>query len=79
MADTDYSTSAITKIRSFDGETPLQAMARQGDYESTTMSSLERFPYYTAFPYAWYPICRSDDLQAGAVTPVRRLARDLVL
>ena len=79
MADTDFSSSAVSKIRSFDGETPLQVMARQGTYESTSMTSLERFPYYTAFPYAWYPIALSADVTPESVQPVRRLARDLVL
>ena len=43
------------------------------------MTSLERFPYYTAFPFAWYWAAYSDDLAAGEVRPVRYLARDLVL
>jgi hypothetical protein len=34
-----------TKIRDFTGETPLQAMAKQGGYEPTAMTPQERFPY----------------------------------
>ncbi|MEM7139841.1 MAG: Rieske 2Fe-2S domain-containing protein [Actinomycetota bacterium] len=68
----------------FDGETPLQAIARQaaagdGEFPTSSMTSLERFPYYSAFPFAWYPIVLGDALPAGAVRPVRLLARDLVL
>ena len=37
--------SASAKIRTFDGETPLQVMARQGHVAQTSMTSLERFPY----------------------------------
>jgi phenylpropionate dioxygenase-like ring-hydroxylating dioxygenase large terminal subunit len=66
-------------IRDFPGETPLQVMARRGDYEATQMTSLERFPYYTAFPYAWYAACYGDELATGDVRPARLLARDLVL
>ena len=68
-----------TKIRDFAGETPLQAMAKQGDYEPTAMTSRERFPYYTAFPFSWYRACDTADLAPGSVRPIRLLARDLVL
>ena len=54
--------SASAKIRTFDGETPLQVMARQGHVAQTSMTSLERFPYYTAFPFAWYPIVVGESL-----------------
>ena len=74
-----FSTSAAAKIRDFPGETPLQVMARQGEHQPTAMTSLERFPYYTAFPFAWYWAAYSDDLAVGEVRPVRYLARDLVL
>ena len=66
-------------LRDFEGETPLQVMARQGAGEPTAMTSLERFPYYWAFPFAWYPVCFSGDLPPGAVKPARFLSRDLVL
>jgi 3-ketosteroid 9alpha-monooxygenase subunit A len=69
----------MTVIREFEGETPLQVMARQGDHEPTQMTSLERFPYYTAFPFAWYWAAYSDELAPGEVRPLRLLARDLVL
>lgn len=42
-----------TKIRDFPGETPLQVLAGKGGYERSAMTSRERFPYYTAFPFAW--------------------------
>ncbi len=61
--------------RDFAGETPLQVMAQRGDYEPTTMTARERFPYYTAFPFAWYRACDSADLAPGAVQPVRRASR----
>ena len=76
---TDFTTSAAARIREFPGETPLQVMARQGAHEPTQMTSLERFPYYTSFPFAWYWAAYSADLAPGEVRPVRYLARDLVL
>ncbi len=76
---TDSTTSAAAKVGTFDGETPLQVMAKRGGYEPTSMTSLERFPYYTAFPFAWYFAAYSDDLEPGDVRPVRYLARDMVL
>ena len=77
--DRGFHTSAAAKIRDFPGETPLQVMARQGAFEPSQMTSLERFPYYTAFPFAWYWATYSDDLHAGDVRPARLLGRDLVL
>ena len=68
-----------TKIRDFAGETPLQVLAKQGSYPSTTMTARERFPYYTVFPFAWYRACDSADLAPGSVHPMRLLARDLVV
>jgi nitrite reductase/ring-hydroxylating ferredoxin subunit len=62
------------------GETPLQALARQPRPEGhTALRSIERFPYYTAFPFAWYRACHSEDLPVGAVRPLRYLNRDLVV
>jgi 3-ketosteroid 9alpha-monooxygenase subunit A len=68
----------------FDGETPLQVIARragagQGTFPRSSMTALERFPYYTAFPFAWYPVVVGADLAEGDVRPVRLLARDLVV
>ena len=65
-------------IRTFDGETPLQAMARAGELPTTRMRAVERFPYYTSFPFAWYFCCYSDDLAVGEVRALRYLDRDLV-
>jgi phenylpropionate dioxygenase-like ring-hydroxylating dioxygenase large terminal subunit len=61
------------------GETALQAGARTGAFEPPAAPSIERFPYYTAFPFGWYVACFSTDLAPGEVKPLRRLARDLVL
>ena len=59
------------------GETPLQALARQPRTEvATALRSLERFPYYTAFPFAWYRACHAADLPRGGVRPLRYLDRD---
>jgi len=65
-------------IGTFDGETPLQVMARAGDVPRTQMSALERFPYYTSFPFAWYFCCYADDLPVGTVVTLRYLDRDLI-
>ena len=65
--------------RVMSGETPLQALARQGELPASRMRSIERFPYYTAFPFAWYRAAFSEDVPAGAVRPVRFLNRDLVV
>lgn len=79
-SDTAYASNAIVaRIRSFDGETPLQVMARQGSHEPTSMTSLERFPYYTAFPFSWYVADFADAIAPGEVRPLRLLARDLVV
>ena len=59
------------------GMTPLEA---GGSVEGTTaLSWIERFPYYTAYPYSWYFACYSDELAPGAVRPLRYLGRDLVV
>lgn len=65
-------------LREFDGETPLQAIARAGELPRTGMSAIERFPYYTSFPFAWYFCCYEDDLPVGSVRAFRYLNRDLV-
>jgi nitrite reductase/ring-hydroxylating ferredoxin subunit len=70
---------AAARIRDFPGETPLQVMARQDVVPRPAMTSLERFPYYTAFPWAWYAAGFADDLAPGEVRPTHLLARDLVL
>lgn len=79
MADANGQFSAAAKIRDFPGQTPLQLMAAQGEALPTTLSPQERFPYYTAFPFAWYFACYSDELLPGQVRQARYLARDLVL
>jgi nitrite reductase/ring-hydroxylating ferredoxin subunit len=61
------------------GETPLQALARQGELPPVRMRSIERFPYYTAFPFAWYRACHADEVRAGGLLPLRLLSRDLVV
>jgi hypothetical protein len=59
------------------GETPLQALARQPRSEGGgALRSIERFPYYTAFPFAWRRACHAEDLPAGGVRPLRYLGRD---
>ena len=61
------------------GETPLQSFARQPrSAPGTGLRSIERFPYYTAFPFAWYRACHAEDLPAGSVRALRYLGRDLV-
>jgi nitrite reductase/ring-hydroxylating ferredoxin subunit len=65
--------------RVMSGETPLQALARQARPPvPPSLRSIERFPYYTAYPFAWYRACHSEDLAPGAVLPLRYLGRDLV-
>jgi 3-ketosteroid 9alpha-monooxygenase subunit A len=71
-------TTRVEPIRTFEGETPLQAMARLGAVPRSQLTSRQRFPYYTAFPFAWYFCCFGDDLPAGTVRSFRYLARDLV-
>ena len=53
-------------------------MARLGEVPRSELTFLERFPYYTAFPFSWYFLCFADDLPAGEVRASRYLARDLV-
>src|SRR4051812_40181571 len=53
-------------------------MARLGEVPGTSLRSIERFPYYTAFPFGWYFACYADDLPPGSVRAFRYLARDLV-
>ena len=61
-----------------EGFTPLEA-GGNGDGAPTALTWIDRFPYYTSFPYSWYFACYADDLPAGAVKPLRYLARDLVV
>ena len=62
------------------GETPLRALAHQEiSTEPTQLRSIERFPYYTSFPFSWYRAALSRDLPVGGVKPLRYLGRDLVL
>jgi nitrite reductase/ring-hydroxylating ferredoxin subunit len=77
---TEAFTAAMSaRIRSFEGQTPLQALSRRGPIEPSPMTSLERFPYYRAFPFAWYFGAYSDEVAVGEVKTVRWLARDLVV
>ncbi|MGE4649446.1 MAG: hypothetical protein AAEJ53_01035, partial [Myxococcota bacterium] len=69
--------SSVTD-RIMQGQTPLQAVGRSGDLPATRMRSIERFPYYTAFPFGWYRASHSEDLAAGEVKALRFLNRDLV-
>lgn len=72
---------ALARIRDrvMDGETPLQALARQNVPDhGTALRSIERFPYYTSYPFSWYRACFSDGLPVGGVLPLRYLGRDLV-
>jgi len=61
------------------GETPLQALAHSGPLPATRMRSIERFPYYTAFPFGWYRGADSEALEVGQVKALRFLNRDLVV
>jgi nitrite reductase/ring-hydroxylating ferredoxin subunit len=61
------------------GETPLQVIARQGDLPPTRLRSIERFPYYTSFPFGWYRAAYADELAPGQVKPAHYLNRDLVV
>ena len=79
MSDQGFSTTLSARVRSFEGETPLQVLARGGDTQPTAMTSLERFPYYRAFPFAWYFAAYSEDVPVGAVRTMRWLARDLIV
>ncbi len=67
------------KDRVMQGETPLQVLARQGELPPTRLRSLERFPYYTSFPYGWYRAAYSHELALAQVKPAHYLNRDLVL
>jgi nitrite reductase/ring-hydroxylating ferredoxin subunit len=61
------------------GETPLAALARRGEaLAPTSLRSIERFPYYTAFPFGWYRACHAQDLAPGSVLPLFYLKRELV-
>jgi nitrite reductase/ring-hydroxylating ferredoxin subunit len=64
--------------RVMEGETPLQVIARQGELPATRLRSIERFPYYTSFPYGWYRAVFSEDLSPGSVRPLHFLNRELV-
>jgi hypothetical protein len=66
------------------GETPLQGLARQGEaIAPSSLRSIERFPYYTAFPFAWYHkifqptprLSRAD----GPIPEFRKWARQFYL
>lgn len=61
------------------GETPLQVLARQGEVPASRMRSIERFPYYTAYPFGWYRAIFSEALGVGDVKPLHYLGRDLVV
>lgn len=75
----DFTASMSARVREFDGRTPLQTLATQGPLRESPRTSIERFPYYTAFPYAWYFAAYSEDVSVGDVVTVRWLARDLVI
>jgi 3-ketosteroid 9alpha-monooxygenase subunit A len=75
----DFTASMSARIRTFDGKTPLQVLASGGPMRPTPLTSLERFPYYTAFPFAWYFAAYSADIGVGEVHTARWLARDLVI
>ena len=65
--------------RVMSGETPLQAVRKLADRPVTKMTSLERFPYYTHFPFAWYRAAHAEEVAAGEVRPIRYLTRDLIV
>ena len=81
MSEAKVYSAKMDKIsdRVMKGETPLQAVARQGITPATEARSIERFPYYTAFPYAWYRACYADEIEVGQVKPLRLLNRELVI
>ncbi|MDG2306596.1 MAG: Rieske 2Fe-2S domain-containing protein [Candidatus Binatia bacterium] len=82
MVDREATRAAVARIRDreMEGDTPLQALVSQGvTGEPTALRSIERFPYYTSFPFSWYRACPSAQLPVGAVRPVRYLGRDLVV
>lgn len=81
-SDRDATREAVARIRDrvMEGETPLQVLARQANPpQPTALRSIERFPYYTSYPFSWYRVARSSDVPRGAVLPVRYLGRDLVV
>lgn len=81
-SEREMTRDAVGRIRDsvMDGETPLQVLARQGvEAEPPSMRSIERFPYYTSFPFSWYRACRSADVPVETVLPVRYLGRDLIV
>ena len=63
----DFSASMSARVRAFEGQTPLQVLATAGEPRVTPRTSLERFPYYRAFPYAWYFAAYSEDVAVGDV------------
>ena len=79
MTAEGFSTSMSARIRAFEGQSPLQVLSHGGDLRPSPLTSLERFPYYTAFPFAWYFAAFSADIAVGEVHTVRWLARDLVV
>ena len=76
---TGFATSMSARVRSFDGQTPLQVLAASGERPPSTLTSLERFPYYRAFPFSWYFAAYSADVGPGDVRTARWLGRDLVI
>lgn len=83
MADSDREATraAVARIkdRVMEGETPLQGLARATTRTGpTALRSIERFPYYTSFPFSWYRVCSAADLPRAGVMPLLYLGRDLV-
>ncbi len=80
-ADDPRAESPMQRIvdRVMQGETPLQVLARQGPLPPTRMRSIERFPYYTSFPFGWYRAADADEVAPGQVKPLHYLNRDLVV
>ena len=81
MSEQDDVREAVDRVRDrvMQGETPLQAMARHGETGRSRLRSIERFPYYTAYPLGWYRAAFSESLCAGEVVPAHYLGRDLVV
>ena len=65
--------------RVMEGETPLQAVKHKLERPVRSLRSIERFPYYTSFPFAWYRAAFSEDVVVGDVKPIRYLNRDLIV
>ena len=61
------------------GETPLQAVARLAERPAQTLRSIERFPYYTSFPFGWYRAAFAEDVAVGDLKPLQYLNRDLIV